>query len=158
MGSHLATYLNDHLAGATAALELLEHLESAHAGTPIAPFASALRLDIAADRAELQHIMARVHVGESFTRKTTAWLSAKMTDLKLRVDDPSNGPLSLLESLEILSLGIEGKRLLWLALDAVSATTPALKDTDYALLTHRAEEQRQRIEPLRQEASRSALP
>ena len=33
---NLATYLNDHLAGAVAALELLEHLEKAHAGAPVA--------------------------------------------------------------------------------------------------------------------------
>src|SRR5947209_272940 len=30
---YVATYLSDHLAGSVAALELLEHLEKAHAGT-----------------------------------------------------------------------------------------------------------------------------
>ena len=30
----IVTYLNDHLAGATAAIQLLEYLEAAHSGTP----------------------------------------------------------------------------------------------------------------------------
>jgi hypothetical protein len=32
---HLAIYLNDHLAGATGALELLTHLIEAHDNTPV---------------------------------------------------------------------------------------------------------------------------
>jgi len=35
---HIATYLNDHLAGSVVALELLEHLEAAHDNTPLAEF------------------------------------------------------------------------------------------------------------------------
>ena len=57
---HLATYLNDHLAGAVAALELLEHLGKAHADTPTGRFAAELRADIAADRKELEALMARL--------------------------------------------------------------------------------------------------
>jgi len=35
---HIATYLNDHLAGSVVALELLEHLEAAHDNTPLVEF------------------------------------------------------------------------------------------------------------------------
>jgi len=38
---YLATYLNDHLAGAVTALELVEQLEKAHAGAPLARALSA---------------------------------------------------------------------------------------------------------------------
>ena len=48
--THLATYLNDHLAGSVVALEMLEHLERAHAETPVASFALWLRAEIAEDR------------------------------------------------------------------------------------------------------------
>ena len=44
---NIATYLNDHLAGSVAALELLEHLEAAHAGTPLERFVAELRVDVA---------------------------------------------------------------------------------------------------------------
>ena len=43
--AHLGVYLNDHLAGATAALELLEHLEKAHARRPLGRFFADLRAD-----------------------------------------------------------------------------------------------------------------
>jgi hypothetical protein len=39
-----------------------------------------------------------------------------MSGLKLGIDDPPSGLLLLFESLEALSLGIEGKRSLWIAL------------------------------------------
>ena len=47
---HIATYLRDHLAGSVVAVELLEHLEGAHAGTDLAAFFARLRGDITADQ------------------------------------------------------------------------------------------------------------
>jgi hypothetical protein len=158
MGSeHLGTYLNDHLAGSVVALELLEHLEATHAGTPVADFFSKLRADIAADRQELKALMDRLEISESRTRKATAWLTEKVTELKLKLDDPKAGDLRLFESLEALSLGIEGKRSLWLTLSTVAEETAALKGIDYQRLTQRAEEQRGRVEALRLETARKAL-
>src|SRR5262245_26657022 len=100
---HLATYLNDHLAGSEAALELLEHLEQAHAGTPTAGFAARLRADIVADRGELEALMGRAQAAPSRPRKAAAWLAEKVTELKLRLDDPAGGALRLLEVLEAVS-------------------------------------------------------
>ena len=154
---HLATYLNDHLAGSVVALELLEHLEAEHANTPVADFFSKLRADIAADRQELETLMERLQIAESRTRKASAWLAEKVTALKLRLDDPSEGDLRLFESLEALSLGIEGKRSLWLALSTAAKDTPALRLVDYECLTKRAEEQRSRVEAMRLETARTAL-
>ncbi len=154
---HIATYLNDHLAGSVVAVELLEELEAAHAGTPLAEFFSRLRVDISADRQELQTIMGRLNIAESGPRKVSAWLTEKFTEIKLRLDDPTGGDLRLFESLEVLSLGIEGKRSLWLALSAVAKDTPALKLADYEHLTQRAEEQRSRVEAKRLETAKKAL-
>jgi hypothetical protein len=154
---HIATYLNDHLAGSLVAIELLEHLESAHKGTDIGRFAAELRADIAEDRLELEALMARLQVSESRTRKATAWLSEKVTELKLKLDDPGDGLLRLLEAFEALSLGIEGKRGLWRALAAAAEDTPALQLADYEELIRRAEEQRGRVEAERLKVARRAL-
>jgi hypothetical protein len=154
---HIATYLNDHLAGAVAAIELLEHLEKAHAGEPLATFLAELRTDIAADRQELEALMKQLQAAESPTRKGTAWLGEKVTQLKLRLDDPSGGPLRLLEALDALAVGIEGKRALWRALAATAENTPRFQITDYKRLEQRAQEQRQRVEVKRLEAARLAL-
>ena len=154
---HIATYLNDHLAGAVAALELLEQLVEAHTGTPLGRSLAELQADIEADRQELESLMKRLDVSESRTRKASAWVAEKVTQLKLRLDDPSGGDLRLFESLEALSLGIEGKRGLWLALAAASKDAPSLRVIDFEHMTRRAEEQRSRAESMRLEAARRAL-
>jgi hypothetical protein len=154
---HIATYLNDHLAGSVVALELLEQLEAVHTGTPLAEFFSRLRADISADRQELQSIMDRLDIDESSTRKASAWLTEKFTEIKLRLDDPTSGDLRLFESLEALSLGIEGKRSLWLALSVVAKDSPSLRLVDYERLIQRAEEQRSRVEAKRLDTAKTAL-
>ena len=154
---HRAAYLNDHLAGAVAALELLEDLESTYAGTTKTVEFAGFRGDIEADRNELKALMDRLQVTESGTRKATAWLSSKFAEIKLRLDDRITGPLRLLESVEAVALGIEGKLALWRGLSAAAETTPELRAVDYERLLQRASEQRRRIEAIRLEAAKSVL-
>ncbi|HEX5760588.1 MAG TPA: hypothetical protein VF121_15485 [Thermoanaerobaculia bacterium] len=154
---HIATYLNDHLAGSVVALELLEHLETAHAGTEVGRLAAEVRAEVEADSQVLESIMDRLEVARSRTRRAAAWLGEKAAELKLRLDDPTGGSLRLFESLEALSLGIEGKRSLWRALAAAAEEAPDLRLADYQDLIRRAEEQRSRVETARLEAARRAL-
>jgi hypothetical protein len=150
---YLATYLIDHLAGAVAAIQLLEDLETTYADTPLASFFVELRTDITADRRQLQGLIERLHVVESRTRKVSAWLTEQFIELKLRVDDSASGPLRLLESLEIVGLGIQGKLAMWHALHVASDNYPPLQGVvDYERLAQRAEEQRGRVEVVRLEA------
>lgn len=154
---HVATYLSDHMAGAVAAVELLERLEKAHAGTPLERILSDLRADIHSDRRELEALIGRLGIEASAGRKAAAWLAETMTEIKMRVDDTPKGPLRLLESVEAVSIGIEGKRLLWRALAVASLDNPQLRGPDYERLGKRAEEQRDRIEPVRLKAVKEAL-
>jgi hypothetical protein len=154
---HLATYLNDHLAGSVVAIELMENLEAVYAATPVAEFIAELRADVEADREELKALMSSLQISESRTRKASAWLTEKFTELKLRLDDPARGDLRLFESLEALSLGIEGKKSLWLALSAAAEVSPGLRIADYERLKQRAEEQRSRVEAKRLEVAKAAL-
>ena len=89
--------------------------------------------------------------------KHQAWLAEKFTQLKLRFDDPKAGALLLFESLEALSLGIEGKRSLWITLAATSETEPLLGIADYDRLQQRAQQQRDRVEELRIKTALTAL-
>ncbi len=154
---HIATYLNDHLAGATGAVELLEHLEKERAGTEVGRLAAELHAEVETDRQALKSIMERLQVSQSRTRKAAAWLGEKAAELKLRLDDPAGGSLRLFESLEALALGIEGKRSLWHALAAAAEEAPDLKVADYQDLIRRAEDQRSRVETARLEAARRTL-
>jgi hypothetical protein len=63
--------------------------------------------------------------------------------------------LHLLESLELLLLGIEGKRRLWRAL--AHAEVPGLPVTDYERFASRSEDQQQRVEAMRLAAAKKAF-
>ena len=154
---HLATYLNDHLAGSVVAVELMKNLEAAYADTPVANFVNGIRMEVEADQRELEELMRRLEISESRTRQVSAWLTEKVTELKLQLDDSAHGNLRLLESLEALSLGIEGKKSLWLALAATAEISPQLRLVDYERLRQRAVEQRSRVEFKRIEIARVAL-
>jgi hypothetical protein len=158
VNEYLATYLNDHLAGSVAAVELLERLEAVYPGTDMARFFAALRNEIVADRGALEELMTRLQIAESRPRKASAWIAGKFTELKLRLDDKLRGPLRLLESLEAVGLGIDGKLALWRALNAATSVNPALQGIlDYERLEKRAEEQREAVEIVRLEAARAAF-
>ena len=154
---HLAIYLNDHLAGATGALELLTHLEEAHTTKAVGPFLAQLHADIEADRQELEHLMARLDITVSGVRKVSAWLGEKAAQLKLQLDDQADGTLHLFEGLEALLVGIEGKRGLWRALAVASGAMPELQGVDYDHLAQRAQEQHDRVEVMRLDTAKEAL-
>jgi hypothetical protein len=155
---YCATYLNDHLAGSVAATELLKHIEAAYADMEIARFFAELRRDIAMDCRELHGLMDRLQVAESRPRQASAWLTEKFTELKLRLDDSARRPLRLLESLEVVGLGIHGKLALWRALNAAADVSPELQGLlDYERMAQRAEEQRCRVEVVRLEAAKAAF-
>ena len=54
-----------------------------------------------------------------------------------------------LEEIEVLSLGIEGKRMLWTALGEVKTSEPRLTAFDFPALEGRAQDQRDRLERFR---------
>lgn len=145
----IVTYLNDHLSGSEMALEILDDLGKDHDGSSLGTFFAALQEGIETDRRELEQLMRELGINESGARKATAWLAEKLTSLKLRLEDRDGGDLRLLESLELLSLGIEGKRMLWLALSAAAERAPSLRQLDYDRLIRRAEVQRDQVEEQR---------
>ncbi len=153
----LATYLNDHLAGAVVALELLDHLEEDGAGTPQASILAGVHADIVADRQELEALMAHLGIAVSAPRKATGWLVEKLSELKLHLDDAGDGALRRLEALETISLGIAGKQALWHALAAAAETAPELAGLDYARLGRLPETQREVVESLRLQAAQEAF-
>jgi len=147
--THLVVYLNDHLAGAVGALEILDSL-TARTDTPeLSRFATELRKAIAEDYEELKAMMSRAGVEVSTGRRVAGWIGDKAAELKTYVDDPLNGALRTFEQIEVVAVGIDGKRALWAALAAAAAGIPELQSVDYSRLTVRANQQRQAIEERR---------
>jgi hypothetical protein len=155
-GNPLTTYLNDHLAGSVAALELLDHLIEHHPGSGRDELAR-IKVEIKDDQETLRRILNDVGGEESPVRKVAAWITEKLGQVKLRFDDEGSGDLRVLEALEALALGIQGKLALWQALATVASNLPALAGRDLPQLQERAERQHERVDRLRLQAARIAL-
>jgi hypothetical protein len=152
----LASYLKDHLAGSTAAVELLEHLAEFHRDVPLGKFFQDLHREVTADQEVLRKFLQRFS-RESTVRKAEAWLAEKFNRVKTRLAGDKAGELGLVEALEILVLGITGKQLLWWALSASLGDSPLLRGLDLSKLEQRAIDQLERVESHRLEAAREAF-
>lgn len=156
MSENLGTYLNDHVAGSVLALELLDHLID----LPEAPdrrLLTQLRTEIQEDQEVLRQLLRSVETEESTARKAAAWLTEKLGRVKLRLDESGSGELRMLEGLETLALGIQGKLALWRSLATLGDAVPPLKALDLARLQARALEQFERVDRLRLHAARRGL-
>jgi hypothetical protein len=153
----LAVYLNDHLAGSVAALELIDTLIEQQRGRPVADKLHALRIDIEEDQETLRGILARVDPDEHTLKRAAAWLTEKVSRAKLALAARSHPALGLLEGLESLALGIQGKLGLWYALADVAAHEPRLAGYPYETLEARAVIQHAAVERERLEAARAAF-
>ncbi|MBO0694580.1 MAG: hypothetical protein J2P56_00605 [Verrucomicrobia bacterium] len=151
----LASYLNDHLAGSVGALELVEHWAQLHKGNPLGVFFSDIKSEIRADQATLREMMRSLEIEESNLRKAGAWAAEKAGRARLMIAGDEAHSLGLVLTLEGLIMGITGKKLLWLALDA--AKLPQLHSYNFQELESRADEQIKRIETERIQAAQEAF-
>jgi hypothetical protein len=156
MSSSLTLYLSDHLAGSLAGLELLDHLLTLYSGAERETL-TRLRRNIEEDQEVLRQLLQALGGKESPVRKALAWLTEKAGRAKLKLDDSGDGDLPLLEALEILGLGIQGKLSLWRALAAVPDPMPQLRALDLSRLQQRALDQFELVEGLRLRSARVAL-
>jgi hypothetical protein len=155
MSDPLATYLQDHLAGAEVAIDMLHALSKQYPGSSLGTFAAGLVHEIEQDRATLRQIAERVGDGSSALKEATAWVGEKLSRLKLHAH--VSGPLGTLETLETLSLGILGKAKLWRALAEVAASDSRLTGVNFSELLGRAVAQHDQVEARRLEVARTAL-
>ncbi len=155
--SNLQTYLNDHLAGAAGALQLLGHLNDHAQDAGFAAFCRALREDVQGDAEELRGLMKRLELSESVVKKAGAWPAETATEMTLLLQGEKAADLGRLQALEALSLGITGKKALWEALVMVQDLSPAWSSVDFPRLIRRAEEQYERVEIVRRATARLAL-
>jgi len=137
---NLHLYLNDHLAGSIAALELVDHLIDTSNDPTLKAWLIDLRREIEVDQNVLQDLLRQVGAEESAMRKAGAWILEKFSRLKLQQGAEDNG-IDLFQALEGLALGISGKRALWRMLAQVAATNTKLHGLDYGQLEERATEQ-----------------
>jgi hypothetical protein len=155
MGDSLATYLHDHLAASTFAIDLLQELREHHPDGSFVQFASSLLGNIEEDRNALQKIVDRVGKGSVGLKEAGAWLAEKVTRPKLSYGDPKG--LGTFQAVETLALGILGKVALWRTLMVVAETDDRLRDVDLQELLNRAQAQHATAEKNRLLLAREAF-
>jgi len=146
---YLAIYLNDHLMGSTTGTQLVQRIASEHEGTELGSVAAGLAREIEQDRDALLEIMEVLGAGTDRAKVALGWVSEKAHRLKPNGELRGHSPLTPLIELESLSLGIEGKRSLWLALAEHDAVAEQVGRARLAKLIARAEDQRARVEAQR---------
>lgn len=153
----LKVYLNDHLAGSAAAIDLVEKIRAENEGTALASFLAGLGPEVEADKATLETVMERLGVPTSELKQLAGKVLEKLSRLRLN-DRITGGPaVTQLMELEMLSLGIEGKLALWRSLQQVAPARPELEEFDLPTLADRAVEQRNGVEPYRLESAAQAF-
>jgi hypothetical protein len=153
----LSIYLNDHLAGSTVGVNLARRTAGSNVGTRYGPVLRALAGELEEDRRSLLDVMERLSVGQDRLKTTLAWGAEKAGRLKLNGEVRGYSPLSRLEELEALSLGVEGKLGLWRTLLRTHGSDPRLSGVDLDELVKRARSQRRRLEIQRGRAADEAL-
>jgi hypothetical protein len=153
----LGIYLNDHLAGSTAGLELVKRARGENEGSELGDVLAHLADEIEADRRALEGVMEDLEIGRDHPKVLAAWVAEKVGRLKPNGQILGYSPLSKLVELEGLALGIQGKLSLWRALIEIAAEDDRL-DPDYlGRLAERAERQRDQVEQQRLLAAREAF-
>lgn len=152
----LEIYLNDHLAGATSALELMDDIIEGEADTPLVTFLRGLRSEVEEDLRTLEQVAAALRVQRERVKQLLADLGESLSRAKLaRAGAPAE--LSLLLDLETLSVGIWGKTRLWRALAAADVVGDDLHAVDLDELEVRGRRQLEQVEEHRLRIATRAL-
>ena len=153
----LGIYLNDHLAGATAGSELAHRMARSHRGREEAGPLSRIAVEIAQDRSALLNIMASLGVTVRRYKVGAAWIGEKAGRLKFNGRFLARSPLSDLEELELLRLGVEGKAAGWRTVRVLADRDGRLDAGELDELISRARSQADFLEEARVRAAQQVI-
>jgi hypothetical protein len=153
----LGIYLNDHLAGSAAGLQLARRAERENRGTPLGDFLATLIPELEEDRAVLQRMLLVLKMPRDTLKQSAAWLMERLARLKLNGRIVRYSPLSRMVELEGLVLGSQGRRLLWRVLRRLARTERYIDSFDFEALIARTEMQLRNLERWRLLAADTAF-
>jgi hypothetical protein len=155
MSDPLAIYLNDHMAGAGVAIDLLKTMKERHDDASLSQFAASILVEVEEDEETLRSIAKDIGSGSNVFKDAAAWFAEKASRLKLGAS--SSGDFGTFEALEFLSLGIQRKLSLWMALKVVAVSDARLTVLNFEKLIARAKIQYGRVEERRLSLAANAL-
>lgn len=145
----LAIYLNDHLSGATAGLELFRRAARTRQGRDHGAELAGLAQQVEQDRDSLTQIMADLGVPTDHAKVAIGWLAEKAGRIKPNGHLLSRSPLSDVLELESMLLGVRGKAACWRSLRTLAESDERLFVEHLDELLERADQQSAVLEELR---------
>lgn len=153
MNKKLESYLNKHLAGAESGLLVATELAST-AENPAEKFCFlGLRDSIVREKNLLAEMIAEAGLDVSTLRRATGAAAGHLGLWRLSMDGADPGELGRFEMIEMLALGIHGKRLLWTLMHNLALSSTLWRRHDFAKLIDDASQQGASIEIYRTEAA-----
>jgi hypothetical protein len=152
----LAIYLNDHLAAATAGVELVRRAARSHSGDRGEEL-TALAEEIAEDREALRDLMKRLDVTENPVKEAAGWLGEKLGRLKPNGHLVSRSPLSDVLELEMLRTGTAARIAGFQVLRAVAAHDSRVTREEMETLLDRAQDHAERLYKLHLQVAQENL-
>jgi hypothetical protein len=153
----LGIYLNDHLAGATAGTELAHRMARTHRAHGQGSQLKRLAAEVAQDRGALIGMMKALDIPIRAYKVCAAWVGEKAGRVKFNGRLLARSPLSDLEELELLRLGVEGKAAGWRTLRTLADTDSRLDPGHLDELMSRARRQADLLEALRVRAAEQVI-
>jgi hypothetical protein len=157
MSDFLAVYLRDQLALGVTWRAVARRARDNNKGTELGAALAEVADGIAEDVRTFEAIMRALGIRPNRAKVLLASVAERFGRLKRNGRWLSYSPLSRFLELEILAMGIEGKKILWHTLGELAGLRDRLPDTDFDELLTRAGRQRQTLEPFRREAGTRAF-
>ncbi|MFC4002659.1 hypothetical protein ACFS2C_04105 [Prauserella oleivorans] len=149
MEKFLGIYLKDQLALGVLWRELARRAERNNRGSQAGEALARVAMGIAEDVDTFRTIMRRLGVRPNPAKTAGAVAAERLGRLKLNGRLRTYSMLSRFVELEILTMGIQGKKQLWTTLRDLAGLATRLPDIDFDHLIARAERQRAELEPFR---------
>lgn len=157
MDGFLGIYLKDQLALGIAWRELARRAAGNNKGTKTGAALELVATAIAEDVTTFRDLMRRLEIRPDPVKNVAVTVAERVGRLKRNGRLLGYSPLSRFEELEFLTMGIDGKKQLWVTLRDLAGLSERLSDVDFDELVARAEQQRATLEPFRAEAGREAF-
>ncbi len=142
----LIAYLRDHLGGSDVAIRVVHRLCSTYAGTEDGRLFGRLSKELEEDRSVVKALLQRLGASERSMKRVAGHASGAVLSVAAGGEP---GDLSLLRTLEALSIGVQGKRCLWTALQNLRPAPSTVHGMDFVELEAKAVRQWEAIEERR---------
>jgi hypothetical protein len=142
----LIAYLRDHLSGSDLALRVVQRLGSTHQGIEDGRLFRQLAQELEEDRSVVRSLLTRLGASGRSMKRVAGYASGAVLSVTA---GGGPGDLSLLRTLEALSIGVQGKRCLWRTLQHLRPVPSIVHGMDFVELEARAVRQWEAIEARR---------